>query len=65
MYLIVFVYLIVNNLSIPVAVWSDAWVCGHSFDGIVGSYPAGALIFVCCDGIVISGFFHGPIIQPK
>jgi len=31
---------VIQCMSIPVAAWSKAWVCGHSFAGIVGSNPA-------------------------
>ena len=58
---IVFVYLIVNYLQIPVAARSNAWVCGHSFDGIVGSNTARSLMFVYCIGCVVSGFCDEPI----
>jgi hypothetical protein len=33
---------------IPVAARSKAWICGYSFAGIIGSNPAGALMFVSC-----------------
>jgi hypothetical protein len=33
----------VGQLPIPVAARSEAWVCGRSLTGIVGSNPAGGM----------------------
>jgi hypothetical protein len=44
----------INNLSIPVAARSKAWVCGCSLAGIVGSNPAEGMN-VCCECCVLSG----------
>ena len=40
---------------IPVAARYEAWVCGRSLAGIVGSNPTGAWISVSCDCGVLSG----------
>jgi len=40
---------IIPFVPIPVAARSNAWVCGRSSAGIVGSNPAGAWMFVCCE----------------
>jgi len=41
-----------TQLSMPVTAQSEAWVCGHSLAGIVGSNPAGGmgdcLLWVLC-----------------
>ena len=39
-----------NLLPIPVAARSEAWVCGRSLAGIVGSNPAGGMdvCVECC-----------------
>jgi hypothetical protein len=38
-----------QNLPIPVPERSKAWICSRSPAGVVGSKPAGAWIFVCCE----------------
>jgi len=40
---------------IPGAAQSKAWVCGRLLDGIVGSNPAEAWLFVSCECRVLSG----------
>jgi hypothetical protein len=42
-------------MPVPVAMQSKAWVCGRSPAEIVGSYPAGAWMSVCCECCVLSG----------
>ena len=39
----------------PVAARYEAWVCGQSLAGIVGSNPTGAWISVSCECGVLSG----------
>ena len=41
------------SMPIPVAARSKAWICGRSLAGIVGSNPAYAWRFVCCEYCVL------------
>jgi hypothetical protein len=52
----------------PVAARSEAWVCGQSLGGIVGSNPAGGMdVCVSCECRVLSGrgLCDGPITRPE
>jgi len=40
---------------IPVAVRSQAWICGRSLAGIVGSNSVGGWMSVSCEYCVLSG----------
>ena len=42
-------------MPISAAARSQAWVCGRSLAGIVGSNPAGAWMSVSCECSVLSG----------
>jgi hypothetical protein len=49
-------YANVKHMPVPVVPWSKASVCGRSLAGIVGSNPAGGILFsVCCECCVLSG----------
>jgi hypothetical protein len=50
---------------VPVAARSKAWVCGRLPAGIVGSNPAGAWMFVCCECCVLSEVSVGLITRPE
>ena len=56
-----------KSVPIPVAARSNAWVCGRSRVGIVGSNPAGAWMSVFCGCCVLSGrgLRIGLITRPK
>ena len=52
---------------IPLAARSNAWVCGRSLAGIVGSNPAVEWMCVSCKYYVFSrgGLCDGPILRPE
>jgi hypothetical protein len=44
-----------HTLPVPVAARSNAWVCGRSLSGIVGSNSCGDMDYFPCDCCVLSG----------
>jgi len=57
-------YTVVVYRPIPVAARSNAWVCGRSLAGIVGSYPVGGMD-VYCECCVLSGLGNKLITRPE
>jgi hypothetical protein len=53
-----------EELQVPLAARSIAWVCGRSPSEILGSNPTGAM-GVCCDCCVVSGLCEELIIRAQ
>ena len=41
-------------MPVPVAAWPKEWFYGRSHAEIMGSNPAGAWMFVCCERCMLS-----------